>query len=84
MGAITGGCDFRHSQYGHDRHSILQEHDVAVQNRCIGADPHSARNANVGADLLLVAHVGSREVHAPLPDDERARTFGHDSRNARK
>lgn len=57
---------------------------MAVQTRRYRVSGHPVGDANVGADLVLVAHVGGRKVQAPLPDDERARTFRHDSRNTRK
>ena len=51
---------------------IRKEHDVAVQTRrgCTGG--RLVGDANVGADLVLVAYVSGREVHAPLPYDEWA------------
>ena len=63
---------------------VSLRHDVAIQTRRITAGDVSVGDANVCIDLVLVAHGGGREVQAPLSDDERARTFGHDSRNTRK
>jgi hypothetical protein len=81
----TTGRDLHHRQRVERPSSILyKEHDVALQIRRYCTSGYPAGDANVGDDLVLVAHVGGREVQTPLPDDERSRAFGHDSTNARK
>ena len=57
---------------------------MAVQTRRCFTSGRPVGDAIVGGHLVLVAHVGGREVQAPLPDDERTRTFRHDSRDTRK
>jgi hypothetical protein len=68
----TTGCDLDHRQRDERPSSIFIRNEMAVQTRRCCTGGRLVGDANVGADLVLVADVGGREVHAPLPYDEWA------------
>ena len=79
--AGTSVCDFRHS------HRVLpvvsfEEHDVALQTRCLDTSNDLAGNARYGTWLVPATYGGSRKGHTALRYDERASCGSHGSLRA--